>query len=524
MPTYTPLAPRKPRVRMAAMPLLPPGFPPFEPGEENVEQYADSTIGPVTDLPAPSLRHWEANPKQALFINCPYDEVFFGGAKGGGKTVALLAHFCNHERKYGRSAQGIIFRRMYGEFMYLRRQASQMLEGIATWNAEFKAYVWPSGAMLRLAYLFRESDLGVYTGNEYTWIAYDELPEWASPRLFFWMFSCLRSTDPKVKKQVVSTGNPGRPGHGWVRQRYIDPMKPMEVYRDPRTGKTRCFIPARLEDNPHLYENDPEYGSNLDTAGSYDPQVIKALRYGVWDVFVGQAFAEWDVDRHIVPRREVTIRPEWPRLVTCDWGYDDPYAILYFAIAPDGHVYCYHEDYGCQEGEYDRGVRRAAYDVATDAYAYASAQGIETIHIDPQAKANQGVGSVFDQFQRAGWAVIEAVKDRIPGKNAVHALLQTDLLPDDRPILQVTDNCKHLIRTLPSLVYNERIMGKHEDVDDQGEDHLYDALRFLAMRHDMMPGSPRLRLPNTARRHVKTTWNPYQVANQQEWNRYGMAA
>ena len=42
----------------------------------------------------------------------------------------------------------------------------------------------------------------------------------------------------------------------------------------------------------------------------------------------------------------------------------------------------------------------------------------------------------------------------------------------------VFETCTNLIRTLPALIYSEKA-GQLEDVDTSGEDHAYDALRYM---------------------------------------------
>ena len=47
-------------------------------------------------------------------------------------------------------------------------------------------------------------------------------------------------------------------------------------------------------------------------------------------------------------------------------------------------------------------------------------------------------------------------------------------------MFQVFRTCKHFIRTIPTLIYDE----KHpEDVDTDGEDHLYDQWRYACQRY-----------------------------------------
>ena len=52
------------------------------------------------------------------------------------------------------------------------------------------------------------------------------------------------------------------------------------------------------------------------------------------------------------------------------------------------------------------------------------------------------------------------------------------------PMLYVFDTCKHFIRTVPALVYDETDV---EDVDTDGEDHIYDELRYVCMKNPIAP-------------------------------------
>ena len=52
-------------------------------------------------------------------------------------------------------------------------------------------------------------------------------------------------------------------------------------------------------------------------------------------------------------------------------------------------------------------------------------------------------------------------------------------IPDDGvPKLRFTSNCTVCIETFPSLITDIK---RKEDVDTNGEDHAYDALRYLSM-------------------------------------------
>ena len=87
-----------------------------------------------------------------------------------------------------------------------------------------------------------------------------------------------------------ATCNPGGPGHLWVKARYIDPApQGWEILIDE--GLERVFIPAKLQDNPKLLSNDPQYVDRLKQSGS--EQLVKAWLEGDWNIVEGAYFDCW---------------------------------------------------------------------------------------------------------------------------------------------------------------------------------------------------------------------------------------
>jgi hypothetical protein len=106
-----------------------------------------------------------------------------------------------------------------------------------------------------------------------------------------------------------ATGNPGGPGHQWVKARYIDPNPGgWEVrkftYENPWTRETieqdRVFIPSKLRDNKFL---GPEYVANLQMVGS--DTLVRAWLDGDWTVIEGAYFDCWRYEQHVVEPFEV---------------------------------------------------------------------------------------------------------------------------------------------------------------------------------------------------------------------------
>ena len=71
---------------------------------------------------------------------------------------------------------------------------------------------------------------------------------------------------------------------------------------------------------------------------------------------------------------------------------------------------------------------------------------------------------------------------RIPGKMQFHYRLAFD--GDGRPMLQTFSTCRHFIRTIPALVYDET---RVEDINTEMEDHIYDECRYVLMENPIAP-------------------------------------
>lgn len=71
---------------------------------------------------------------------------------------------------------------------------------------------------------------------------------------------------------------------------------------------------------------------------------------------------------------------------------------------------------------------------------------------------------------------------RIAGKMQYHYRLAFD--EDGVPMFYCFDTCRHFIRTLPVLVYDEK---RVEDIDTTQEDHIYDECRYVFMENPIAP-------------------------------------
>ena len=205
--------------------------------------------------------------KQAEFLLIPDRECLYGGAAGGGKSEALLAGALQYVDVPGYAA--LLLRRTYSDLSLpgaLMDRANDWLANTpAKWSSVDKTWTFPSGATLTFGYLESEKDKYRYQSSEFQYIGFDELTQFSESQ-YTYMFSRLRRLKgSRVPIRMRSGSNPGGVGHEWVENRSIKGDK--------------LFIPARLEDNPHLDKE--EY---LKSLSELDPITRKQLLEGDWSV------------------------------------------------------------------------------------------------------------------------------------------------------------------------------------------------------------------------------------------------
>ena len=415
-------------------------------------------------------------------MSCPAQELFFGGAAGGGKSDFLLGDFLAGAKRYGEGWTGILFRQTTSQLEELQKRAREIYRPIgAEYKTSERTWHFPNGAALKMRYLESDRDVEQYQGHQYTWIGFDELGNYPTPYCWDYMSSRLRSAKGYPCYQR-GTGNPGGVGHAWIKQRFIDGHTPNRIWTkevklaDGRiSGKTVVFIPSLLDDNRILTANDPGYETRL---MAMPPHLVRALRFGDWNVFEGQVFSEFRTDLHVI-RPFPLVPGEWFKFCSLDWGYSRPYSLGWWAVSSTGRLVRYREWYGCEQGEANRGVRESSASLARRSMELAMQEGIVDMVADPAIwTKSDDTPSVADSFIREGWHMHKANNDRINGLAKVHEMLTEREDMAGRPLLTVFDCCHAFIRTIPMLTPDPN---HPEDIDTRLEDHVYDETRYAVM-------------------------------------------
>lgn len=443
---------------------------------------------------------WRPNPgPQTALLTCPVGTVFYGGARGGGKTDGLIGDWVSHAGRYGVRAKGLLFRRTLVELDDVIERARAIMGPLGwTHNASKHEFRGPDGALLRMRYLERDADAQAYQGHSYTWIGGDEVGNFPSPKPIDLLSGTLRSADG-VPCSMRLTGNPGGPGHGWVKRRFIDPhpegLTPF-TYDANGVEIEAVYIPSTLDDNPFL---GVAYESQIAQATLGDETLYKAWRYGDWDVFVGQMY---QVVRgvHILPARGPETFPAWTTwFATQDWGFvQGSYGL--WAVDGDGRLHLAWELYDELQG---RDVVQTA-SVIYEAHRRHGWPLPSTIHADEQMWQQHGSVSVsLVEEYRAAWArlmpqppAIIAAEHR-PGSRATKcALIHQWLAPDGArdvaglpvPAMTFSDRCVDTIRVLQEIPRDPK---KPNDVDPQySDDHPHDMVGFAVASRPVRAKAP----------------------------------
>lgn len=412
------------------------------------------------------------------------DELFFGGAVGGGKSDYLLGDFAQDvPQPWGPHWHGILFRKTHPQLEELIARSQVIYPGWfpgVHWQEGKTTWVWPNGATLKMRHLESVSDWMNYWGHQYTWIGWDELPLWPDLTAYVKLKARLRSAHDVPNKRIRASGNPGGLAHAAVKAYFRIDQHPLGGVVFEEGGATRLFVRSRLSDNHILLVSDPTYLVRLRGLGN--TELVRAWVDGDWNVIAGAFFTEFNPEHHVVAPR--TLPAHWTRFRSMDWGSAKPFCVGWYAVSdgelpafPRGALVKYREWYGMKEGQPNVGLKLTAEEVGRGIREREQGETIQYGVLDPAAFAEDGGPSIAF---RLGVFFRRADNKRVGSKGAMGGWdqLRERLKGDERAMLYFFASCTHTIRTLPALQHDEN---RPEDVDTASEDHAPDETRYACM-------------------------------------------
>jgi hypothetical protein len=480
------------------------------------------------------------HPKQWGALLSRATEILYGGAAGGGKSYLMrVAAIIWCAAIPG--LQVYFFRRIRDDLIKNHMEGPKGFRALlAPWAdkgwvriVEDEIRFW-NGAKIYFCHCKDENDVYKYQGAEIHVLVVDELTHF-SDTMYRFLRNRVRMVGVELPPEyqgrfprILCGSNPGNIGHLWVKQTFVTGAQPMQVRTTApgEGGMLRQFIPARLDDNPSMATDDPGYENRLEGLGS--AALVKAMRWGDWDVVEGAFFDCWSHERHVIA--PFTIPDDWLRFRSADWGSASPASIGWWAVVQDdfdldlgiggsagsikrlgqgaasrhdrryrvlprGAIIRYREDYVASGP--NKGLKLTAEQVA-DRITRLEFEDPKLRYavLDPSAFKQDGGPSIAERintklikvkmapFREADNARVTRIQGNgksgpMGGWDQMRArLIGTGTADDVEPMFFVFSTCTDFIRTVPTLQHDQQ---RPEDLDTDSEDHAADDARYACM-------------------------------------------
>ncbi len=268
------------------------------------------------------------------------DELFYGGAAGGGKTDLIVGlSLTKHTRS-------LILRRTNKEASKLVDRYIEVLGSRKGYNGQENTWRLDDGRVIDIGGVQLEEDKQKYKGTPHDLICWDEVSDFTESQFRF-INTWNRSADEDQRCRIVCAGNPPTRPEGlwvlkywgpWLDVTYPNPAKPGELRWFTTIGgedvevdgpgphlvegeyvraKSRTFIPAMLEDNPDLARTN--YAATL---AALPPELRAAYKEGKFDASLRDH--EWQVipTEWILEAQERWERDGWKQFNMTAMGFD----------------------------------------------------------------------------------------------------------------------------------------------------------------------------------------------------------
>lgn len=365
----------------------------------------------------------------------------------------------------------------------------------AHWNGSAYELKFPNNSLVMFRYAETMRDATRRQGGQYQLLIFDELTL-TSPDVVAFLESRIRSGRADIPVLGLrASANPGGPGHGYVRNRFIDATNyGAQIITDKNTGQTVRFVPSSMRDNPYL---DQGYRDRLN---ALPEDLRRAFRDGDWGVFAGMMFRSFSRERHVV--EPIELPKSWRRYNGIDWGFAAPWAVLWAAVDEDGRCWIYRELYQREIGEAEQARRILAAELVEETQPDGSIEMVPEQIVarwaDDALWATRGdAKSIADVYAENGVHLSKAEKGgRVVGWQRVRSYL------DDAPACHYHrakgwERCPrlHMFPQVENLFLELRDLphatkGDPEDADTAALDHASDALRYLLVNLGTGPQFP----------------------------------
>ena len=437
----------------------------------------------IEDIRVSALINPTPKQRECIEATDKYRFVLYGGAAGGGKSY-LLRWWCLRQliRRFEQTGiKGLTVGLFSVDYPTLQdRQISKLEREFPDWLGATKRteqeglcfFVREEYGGGRIA-LRNLQDPNSYKSAEFCDIAVEELTE--NKRDVFEDLVLFRLRTPGIARPCfLAATNPTGIGLQWVKSLWPDHKFPPEL---KHLGHEFKFVPALLEDNPHL---GPEYRESLK---GLPEKKRRALLDGDWTIPEGQYFINFEESERKVPHAVVMqiVQPWWTHWIGQDWGFKHASPVYWHSVgfvSPEQAKLL-----GRDWSEPKRCVFTIKEHIAnladTDTSEIELGQQIQSLNGMQKLKAwilsSDAFGKKTSQHTAAELLKQGAPKfpqpqeaDMTPGSRVVGWRFVYSLIQSDTWF--ISDMCPEAIAAIPSLEYDSDKGGE----DILKTDHLYD--------------------------------------------------
>lgn len=458
------------------------------------------------------MTNFKLYPPQRKALLTPANEILYGGAAGGGKSyLARVSSIL-----YSLEIPGLItylFRRTFKEVLsnhvytpggYLEMLADLIKSGDVIYSKSDYSFTFYNGSRIQLAHSQYETDIYSHQGAQIGFLIIDESTHFTTKMIRF-IRTRVRLGSLVVPEKwrplfprILYTANPGGVGHHYFKSAFVD-VAQTEPWRAPEEDGSmlRIFIPAKVSDNKVMLRTDPDYSARLKGLG--DTATVEAMLEGDWELLSEGGIADiWRKKYHIV--EPFNIPESWRIDRGYDYGSANPAAYLIFAQSdgtefvdrdgntcwvPAGSLFVVGEVYFANK-RYE-GLKLTATEQAKRIQTYEKELMLHDRVLPGPAdnaifSSEPGHRTVADdmgiydiKFTRGN----KSPGSRVEGLQLFRTRLRSATQrPMENPGFFVFSTCQHTIRTLPNLQSDPK---KPEDIDTDGEDHIWDVVRYRVL-------------------------------------------
>lgn len=432
----------------------------------------------------PNLNRYRPHAKQEAFAQDPHKHRLYIGGNRSGKTVAGVIEdirYLKGEHPYRKVPEAPVRGRVVGvdfssgiDKILLPQFAQWVPKSLLingswddSYSKERRVLTLENGSFVE--FMSYDQDLQKFAGTSRHFVHFDEEP----PELVY----------DECRARLVDTN-----GDWWMTLTPVEGMEYIyeQVYLPAKEGHELFgVIEVEMSENPYL-----DRGAIEEYLSSLTPEQRAIRERGQFIQVGGAVFKEFNRLSHTIPPEHFKLTPRHRIYVSIDYGWRDPTAILWHAVAPDGQIVTFAEHYQSQMtiAEHAKVFHQKNAEWGIEPYLVVG---------DPALAQTNGVkGTSYQQeFNLHGLnVVIDIIPKQIGvGLNKMQQYMKTNP-KTGKPFWVITDDCPNLISELSKLKFKRRANRQQEmtlnklEAIQEKENHAFDSSRyFFTLMDDLTP-------------------------------------